>query len=109
MGWTANSDYQAPADGAKLSYFESGTGTSAKEKRIAKLNNSATTWWLRSPVITYPSLVWYIDLDGYYKVDYGNASHSYGIRPALILPSTLVINKNGVISEKTGNALVKIP
>lgn len=49
VGWTSSDDPYFPQDGAKLSYFESGTGTSANNKRIAKLNGSAADWWLRSP------------------------------------------------------------
>lgn len=107
VGWTSSDDQYFPQDGAKLSYFESGTGTSANNKRIAKLNGSAANWWLRSPNTSNTNYVWYINSSGNYS--YNNASKSYGIRPALILPSTLVVDENGVISEKTGNALVKIP
>ena len=49
VGWTTSDNSYFPVDGAKLSYFESGTGSSANNKRIAKLNGSATRWWLRSP------------------------------------------------------------
>ena len=41
VGWTSSDNRYFPQDGAKLSYFESGTGTSANNKRIAKLNGSA--------------------------------------------------------------------
>ena len=41
VGWTSNDNRYFPQDGAKLSYFESGTGTSANNKRIANLNGSA--------------------------------------------------------------------
>ena len=94
-------------DGAKLSYFEAGTGSSALNKRIAYLNGSAAFWWLRSPYAGLTDYVWYVDSSG--NGSCNDASNSYGIRPALILPSTLVVDENGVISEKTGNALVKIP
>ena len=107
VGWTSSDNQYFPQDGAKLSYFESGTGTSANNKRIANLNGSAARWWLRSPRTGYADGVWLVYTDG----GCGNysVSNSRGIRPALILPSTLVIDENGVISEKTGNALVKIP
>ena len=108
---TSNSSY-FPKDGAKLSYFESGTGTSANNKRIANLNGSATRWWLRSPHTNVTNGVWIVDFSGNYG--YSGVSNSRGVRPALVLPSTLVIDENGVIengviSEKTGNALVKVP
>ena len=41
VGWTTSDDDYFPVDGAKLSYFESGTGSSANNKRIANLNGSA--------------------------------------------------------------------
>lgn len=107
VGWTSSVNQYFPQDGAKLSYFESGTGTSANNKRIAKLNGSAANQWLRSPNTGNSSVVWYVRTNGDYN--YNNASILSDIRPALILPSTLVVDENGVISEKTGNALVKIP
>lgn len=107
VGWTSSDSQYFPQDGAKLSYFESGTGTSANNKRIANLNGSAANQWLRSPNTGNTSVVWYVRTNGDYN--YNNASNLSDIRPALILPSTLVVDENGVISEKTGNALVKIP
>lgn len=107
VGWTSSDNQYFPQDGAKLSYFESGTGTSANNKRIANLNGSAANQWLRSPNTGNSSIVWYVRTNGDYN--YNSASILSDIRPALILPSTLVVDENGVISEKTGNALVKIP
>lgn len=94
-------------DGAKLSYFETGNSSSALNKHIAYLNGSAAFWWLRSLYVGLTDYVWYVESGG--NCTYNDASNSYGIRPALVLPSTLVIDENGVISEKTGNALVKVP
>lgn len=105
--FTTSDNSYFPVDGAKLSYFEAGNGSSALSKRIAKLNGSATYWWLRSPHTDVTNGVWNVNSDGGYG--YSGVSNSRGVRPALILPSTLVIDENGVISEKTGNALVKIP
>ena len=75
-----------PNDGAKLSYFESGTGTSANNKRSANLNGSAAIWWLRSPTTGGTGRVWLVLPGG--SFDFTNASDSLGIRPALVLPST---------------------
>lgn len=95
IGFTTSDNPYFPVDGAKLSYFEAGTGSSALNKRIAYLNGSAAIWWLRSPYNYYTNLVWRVYSDG----DYGNgdASGSGGIRPALVLPSTLLVNKNGMV------------
>lgn len=99
VGWTSSDNQYFPQDGAKLSYFESGTGTSANNKRIAKLNGSAAFWWLRSPYTNGTGRVWRVLSDG----DCLNnlASVSYGIRPALILPSTLLVSDDGTVSTNT--------
>ena len=95
VGFTTSDNSYFPVDGAKLSYFESGTGSSALNKRIANLNGSATIWWLRSPYTDNANGVWGVRSDG----SCGNyyASGSRGIRPALVLPSTLLVNKNGMV------------
>lgn len=99
VGWTTSDNSYFPVDGAKLSYFESGTGTSANNKRIANLNGSAAFWWLRSPSTSGANYVW----DVYSVGNYGNyyASNSFGIRPALILPSTLLVSDDGTVSTNT--------
>lgn len=86
VGWTSSDSQYFPQDGAKLDYFESGTGTSANNKRIAKLNGSAADWWLRSQRTDLTNHVWLVGTDGVRHT--AAASNSYGIRPALILPST---------------------
>lgn len=99
VGWTTSDNGYFPVDGAKLAYFESGTGTSANNKRIAKLNGSVAHWWLRSPRAYGTDYVWFVGSDGgYYR---GNASNSLGIRPALVLPSTLLVSDDGTVSTNT--------
>lgn len=100
VGWTSGDNQYFPQDGAKLSYFESGTGTSANNKRIANLNGSAAIWWLRSPGAGDTGHVWFVGSDGGCD-DYGRASDSYGRRPALILPSTLLVSDDGTVSTNT--------
>ena len=99
VGWTTSDNQYFPQDGAKLSYFESGTGTSANKKRIAKLNGSAANWWLRSPYARFKGNVWNVSSDG--KYSYRGTSNSFGIRPALILPSTLLVSDDGTVSTNT--------
>ena len=99
VGWTTSDYSYFPVDGAKLSYFESGTGTSANNKRIANLNGSAAYWWLRSPYTSNTYSVWGVNTSGYYS--HGLASSSRGIRPALILPSTLLVSDDGTVSTNT--------
>lgn len=85
VGWTTSTSSYFPVDGAKLSYFEAGAGSSANNKRIAKLNGIATRWWLRSPVTYNTYYAWGVGFNGDY--DDRNANASYGVRPALVLPS----------------------
>jgi len=89
-----------PHDGARLAYFEYGTGTSANNKRLAYLNGSAALWWLRSPNAYGSDSAWCVHSNGgsYYT---GNCSSSYGIRPALILPSTLLVSDDGSVNTNT--------
>lgn len=97
VGWTTSDNSYFPVDGAKLDYFAASSG--GNSKRIAYLNGSATVWWLRSPYTNSPNVVWYVYTDGSYSI--GNASGSYGIRPALVLPSTLLVSDDGTVSTNT--------
>ena len=80
-------------EGAKLSYFDSAS------KRVAYNGSSAAIWWLRSPYTSSSSDVWSVYTDG---SGYGNwYLNSYGVRPAFILPSTLVVSDDGTVSVNT--------
>lgn len=96
VGGTSSDDSNFPQDGAKLSYFESGASASANNKRIAKLNGSAASWWLRSPGARSTDYVWLVSSVGSYGRN--GASNQYGIRPALILPSTTTVGEDNLIS-----------
>lgn len=89
-----------PHDGARLAYFEYGTGTSANNKRLAYLNGSAALWWLRSPNTYYSSNAWSVYSNGNSDNTY-YCSSSCGIRPALILPSTLLVSDDGSVNTNT--------
>ena len=89
-----------PHDGARLAYFEYGTGTSANNKRLAYLNGSAAHWWLRSPYTGNSNNAWSVDSNGN-SYDTSNCSSSYGFRPALILPSTLLVSDDGSVNTNT--------
>ena len=101
VGWTNRTDEYFPNDGAKLSYFLAGTGTNENKKRVAYRNGSAQDWYLRSPRIinTSSNNVWKVADDGSY--DYDNCVNSNDIRPAFILPSTLVVSDDGTVSVNT--------
>ena len=80
-------------EGAKLSYFDSAS------KRVAYNGSSAAIWWLRSPGTYSYNNVWGVSTDG---SNYnGWYSGSYGVRPAFILPSTLVVADDGTVSVNT--------
>ena len=102
VGWTTSDSSYFPADGAKLDYFLSGNGSSAQSKRVANLNGSATFWWLRSPYCFSnfgSARAFGVGSNGGWV--YGHCSNSYGIRPALILPSSLLVSDDGSISTNT--------
>lgn len=95
VGFSTSDSSYFPRDGAKLSYFSSGTSSSANNKRIAKYNGSATDWWLRSPYTDYTDYVWYVNSNGSYNDwYYGNP---YGVRPALVLDSSLSVSDDGSV------------
>ena len=96
IGFTTSDNPYFPQDGPKLSYFESGTDTSANNKRIAKLNGSADYWGLRSPFTYSTSLVWLVNYDGVGETS--KASNSTGIRPALILPPDMEVDSSGNVT-----------
>ena len=66
-----------------------------------------TPWWLATPYgtpncspYTYDNhYVWSVDTDGSNDVSW--YSNSYGVRPAFILPSTLVVSDDGTVSVNT--------
>lgn len=95
VGFTTSDNPYFPADGAKLSYFEAGTDSSALNKRIAYLNGSVDGWWLRSLNTNYTNYVCLVYSDGDYG-DYG-ASDSDGIRPALVLPSNALFDETTML------------
>ena len=93
IGWTTAIDPYLTVEGVKLAYFESGTSTSAQNKRSAYLNGSAVDWWLRSLNGYSATSVWFVDSAGGSGVR--GVSFSLGIRPALILPSTTLVDDSG--------------
>lgn len=96
VGFTNSNNRYFPIDGAKLSYFESGNGTSANNKRIAKLNGSSTYWWFRSPYTGTTLSVYHVYPHGDWG--YKDASSSFGIRPALVLPSDARVDDSGNVT-----------
>lgn len=91
--------YMPSGEGAELAYFKGCADNSSDSKRVAKLNGSATSWWLRSPGCSYFNYALCVDSNGGWNVSI--CSNSDGIRPALILPSTLLVSDDGTVSTNT--------
>jgi len=86
-------------EGAELAYFKDCTDNSSDSKRVAYLNGSATLWWLRSPGCSNFYGALYVNSYGDWSDNF--CSYSFGIRPALILPSTLLVSDDGTVSTNT--------
>ena len=86
-------------EGAELAYFKGCADNSSDSKRVAYLNGSAAGWWLRSPNCYSFGSALYVLSNG----DWSGSicSGSGGIRPALILPSTLLVSDDGTVSTNT--------
>lgn len=84
-------------EGAKLSYFDSAS------KRVAYNGSSAAEWRLRSPYTHGSSLVWLVESGGSgggWRYD-----NTCGVRPAFVLPSSLVVSDDGTVSTNTAPAI----
>lgn len=101
VGWTTSDNSYFPRDGAKLDYFGSGSG--GNSKRVAYNGSNAAVWWLRSPRTSYTSSVWGVSSAGSDSSWY--CSDSYGVRPAFVLPSSLVVSDDGTVSTNTAPAI----
>ena len=97
VGWTTSDNGYFPKDGVRLAYF--GNSSGGNSKRIAYNGSSAAVWWLRSPYASGSNYVWYVNTGG------SNSNYWYfnscGVRPAFILPSTLVVSDDGTVSVNT--------
>lgn len=101
VGWTTSDNGYFPKDGVRLAYF--GNSSGGNSKRVAYNGSSAAVWWLRSPYADNSGSVW--------RVNTGGSSNNYwyngscGVRPAFILPSTLVVSDDGTVSVNTAPAI----
>ena len=95
VGFSTSDSSYFPRDGAKLSYFSSGTGSAANNKRIANYNGSATNWWLRSPYTNGTYYVWYVSSSG--SGNRWDCGSTCGVRPALVLDSSLSVSDDGSV------------
>ena len=84
-----------PGDGVKLDYF--GYGVEAESKRGADIS-----WITRSADVSqdaYGAKVWVINSSGTYGQTF--PTNARGIRPALIMPSNLLVSDDGTITTNT--------
>ena len=95
--------YEPTNEGACLSYFSGTAQNGADNKRVATLNGSAAGWWLRSPCCDSGNGATYalfVDTNGYWSSR--NCSYAgYAIRPALVLPSSLLVSDDGSVQTNT--------
>lgn len=87
-------------EGAELAYFKGCADNSSDSKRVAYLNGSAAGWWLRSPSC-YGGSGRALCVGSYGGWGGSSCSVSGGIRPALILSSTLLVSDDGTVSTNT--------
>lgn len=88
-----NTDKMPRDEGAELAYFKGCSYTGADSKRVAYLNDSAANWWLRSPYCYGGSnYALFVYSGGGWS--YASCSTSRGIRPALVLPQEVLVDKN---------------
>lgn len=92
--------YMPRGEGAELAYFKGCADNGSDSKRVAYLNGSATGWWLRSPGCNITSNRALVVGSAGTSGDI-NCSSSRGIRPALILPSSLLVSDDGAVSTNT--------
>lgn len=93
LGWDMYDNPNIPGGGWQLQYFSSGTSTSANNKRVAKFNGYASFWWTRAQFTAYHGRIICVTREGSYN--YEDCTNMSGVRPALILPTTLYVDDSG--------------
>lgn len=94
VGWTVMDGNSFPKDGRRLAYFPS--SSDGNSKRIAYDGSSAGAWWMRSPYTYSYENIAVVNTNGTYT--YGPYKNNYYVRPAFILPSTLIASNDGTVS-----------
>lgn len=97
-----NHRYMPTNEGVELSYFAGCADNDGDSKRVAYLNGSVALWWLRSPRTSYSYYALLVDTGGGWNGS--GCSDPVGVRPALVLPSSLFISDDGTV--KTNEAPV---
>lgn len=105
VGWTVSNNPNFPVDGTCLSYF-SGT-TPIDSKRIGYFNDTAVSWWLRSPYTDSTGGVFDVSATGGIQSVYPYAA--FGVRPALVLESSVMVSDDGDIAVAPTNSAPSAP
>lgn len=84
LGWTTSDNSSLLIEGAKLSYFESGTGATANSKRTI-----SSTWRTRTPFSTWAQTV-LVSANG--SLTATNFTSTVYLRPCIILPSDALVD-----------------
>lgn len=95
VGFTQSDSEYLPIDGAKLSYFSDNNSRIGKDS-----TNTAVGWWLRSPRTNSATSVCRVSKDGSYNNNYTYSS-TVAVRPAFVLPSSLLVGEDGTVSTNT--------
>lgn len=89
-------------EGATLSYFTGCDASAADEKRVAYLNGTATEWWLRTPnCYANNGATRAVTMNAKGRGNVANCSNANGIRPAFVLPDTLLVSEDGTVTTNT--------
>ena len=80
-------------EGAELAYFKGCADSNSDSKRVAYLNGSAVSWWLRSPSRNFSGRAALVISNGGWGET--TCNELCGIRPAFILPSTTLVDGDG--------------
>lgn len=87
-----------PADGDCLAFF---LGTGVQDmRRICYLNGTAVIWWVRTPAIEKMK-TFLVETNGGYGENKYCDRRDGGLRPALILPSTIYVDDAGSVTVNT--------
>ena len=97
VGYTTTIISDIPVDGAKLGYFIVGSDNVANKKRIALYENNATSWWLRSPSTSSSASSSGYKINNTGKYARASVGGRFGVRPALIIPSTTRFDRNTLL------------
>ena len=96
VGWSQSDSNNIPIDGYKLSYFDDDSISQSRSKRIAYISGVPSTWWLRSAWKNNTTYALSVKNDGGWAAY--DCVTSYGIRPALVLPSDFIVETADIAS-----------